>query len=109
MPAFDKLRVLASVFNVSVQAFSDVIPEGDAGGYRKVRANCPKNYRVLSGGAGWVGPTTTDNRKSGLISGSRPYPPSAQGIDQTGWEVYGTDTTTGARRLMAIVECLRVK
>lgn len=90
----------------SVVAFSPVIETGQTG-YRNVRAKCPSNHRVVSGGGGWVGPTTTDPLETAsFITGSRPFPPSAGNSVQNEWEVYGNDTSTGSRRLMAIAICI---
>jgi hypothetical protein len=90
----------------SVVAFSPVINTGQTG-YRNVRAKCPSNHRVVSGGGGWVGPTTTDPLETAsFITGSRPFPPSAGNSVQNEWEVYGNDASTGSRRLMAIAICI---
>jgi hypothetical protein len=93
---------------VSVSKFSGVIEKGQTG-YRNVRVACPDNHRVIGGGGGWVGPTTTDPLQSAsFITGSRPFPPSATGDNQDAWEVYGDDASPGSRRLMATAICIPI-
>lgn len=93
---------------VAVSKFSGVIEKGQTG-YRNVRVACPSNHRVIGGGGGWVGPTTTDPLQSAsFITGSRPFPPSATGNTQNAWEVYGNDASPGSRRLMVTAICVPI-
>ncbi len=97
-----------NVTYVSVSKFSPVIEKGQTG-YRNVRVACPSNHRVIGGGGGWVGPTTTDPLESAsFITGSRPFPPSATGNSQNAWEVYGNDDSPGSRRLMVTAVCIPI-
>jgi len=90
----------------TVVAYSSTIQSGQTG-YRSARATCPSNHRVLGGGGGWVSATSTDPiQTTSYISGSRPYPPSATNGSQNAWEVYGNDSSTGARRLMVTAICM---
>lgn len=90
----------------SVVRYSESVPSGQ-GAYRNVRAQCPANFRIVSGGAGWVSTDgTAPVQTASALSGSRPYPPSSSGSQQNAWEAWGRDESSGARRLMAIAICM---
>jgi hypothetical protein len=91
---------------VSVQAFSPVLPAVQAG-FRLIGATCPPGQRVVGGGGGWVTGSSADAVGFGVVSGSRPTPPTVGTDSQNGWEVYGTDDAHPIdRRLMVIAICL---
>lgn len=90
----------------SVVKYSSTVPSGQAA-FRDVRAQCPSNFRIVSGGGGWVGPNgTAPIQTESALSGSRPYPPSSSGSQQNAWEVWGRDQSSGARRLMVMALCM---
>jgi hypothetical protein len=76
-------------------------------GFRLIGATCPAGQRAVGGGGGWVTGSSADAVGFGVVSGSRPTPPTAGTDTENGWEVYGTDDAHPIdRRLMVIAICI---
>ncbi|HKR97869.1 MAG TPA: hypothetical protein VJU79_00005 [Candidatus Dormibacteraeota bacterium] len=91
---------------LAVQAFSAVLPANEAG-FRLVDVACPPGQRVLGGGGGWVGGSSSDAVGYGVVAGSRPTPPAEGTNSANGWEVYGTDAANPIdRRLVVVAICV---